>query len=191
MGLALTEQDSAPRDPRIAAAAAGDREAAHALLLELLPRVRNLVRYLARGDGEVDDIAQLVLVEITRSLANYRYEGSLHAFCDRIAVRRTLRHLRERRAERGKLQAATFELTPVASSSDKPDHYAERRRLARHLDQLPREQREVIVLHHVVGLSMPELAEELQVPFETARSRLRLGMHKLREQIEREGGEAS
>jgi RNA polymerase sigma-70 factor (ECF subfamily) len=179
----LSEHESAPRDPRIAAAAAGDREAAHALLLELVPRVRNLVRYLARGDGEVDDMAQLVLVEITRSLATYRYEGSLNAWADRITVRRALRYLRERRAERGKLLSASFELSTVVSPGERPDHYAERRRLVQCLDRLPREQREVIVLHHVVGLSMPELAEELQVPFETARSRLRLGMRKLRDEI--------
>jgi RNA polymerase sigma-70 factor (ECF subfamily) len=51
------------------------------------------------------------------------------------------------------------------------------------LDALPTEQRECIVLHHVVGLSVPELASELSIPFETARSRLRLGIAKLREEL--------
>jgi RNA polymerase sigma-70 factor (ECF subfamily) len=77
----------------------------------------------------------------------------------------------------------SFELSTVVSPGERPDPYAERRRLVQCLDRLPREHREVIVLHHVVGLSMPELAEELQVPFETARSRLRLGMRKLRDEI--------
>src|SRR5262245_38147803 len=51
-------------DTRIAAAARGDRAAAQALLTELLPRVRNLVRYLVRGDRDVDDIAQEALIAI-------------------------------------------------------------------------------------------------------------------------------
>jgi RNA polymerase sigma-70 factor (ECF subfamily) len=49
-------------DPRVAKAAGGDRECAQELLLELLPRVRNLVRYLAWGDVDVDDLAQLALI---------------------------------------------------------------------------------------------------------------------------------
>lgn len=53
------------------------------------------------------------------------------------------------------------------------------------LEERPVEQREAVVLHHVVGLSAPELAEALGVRFETARSRLRLGISKLRERAAR------
>ena len=52
-------------DARIAAAAGGDRGAAQSLCRELLPRVRNLVRYLVRGDARVDDIAQEALIGLT------------------------------------------------------------------------------------------------------------------------------
>ncbi len=38
----------------------------------------------------------------------------------------------------------------------------------------------MLVLHHVLGLSVPEIAEELSAPFETVRSRLRIGIAKLR-----------
>src|SRR5436853_381984 len=53
-------------------------------------------------------------------------------------------------------------------------------RLAQVLDGLPDAQRQALVLHHVVGMSVPELAAELGVSFDTAKSRLRLGMERLR-----------
>lgn len=170
-------------DRRVAAAVSGDRRAASALLSELLPRVRNLARYLVRGDADVDDIAQQALIEILRSLPGYRGEGSLAAWADRITSRVAIAHVRRRRAERARVDdAASPELFPV-QSGDRPDDYLERRRMARALDALPEEQRSVIVLHHVVGMSLPEVASELSIPFETARSRLRLGMAKVRDEL--------
>jgi len=172
-----------PPDPRVEAAASGDRAAAQSLLLELLPRVRNLVRYLCRGDSEVDDIAQLALCEILRSLRTYRNEGSLHGWIDRITVRVTLRRLRQRRNDEQRREASIPELRAVSAKPEQPDEHTLRRQTARYLDALPVEQREAIVLHHIVGLSVPEVSAELSIPFETARSRLRLGMEKLRDQL--------
>ncbi|HWZ93510.1 MAG TPA: sigma factor-like helix-turn-helix DNA-binding protein, partial [Polyangiaceae bacterium] len=48
------------------------------------------------------------------------------------------------------------------------------------LSVLPPEQERAVVLHHVIGLEVSEVAEHQGVPTETARSRLRLGMQKLR-----------
>ena len=45
---------------------------------------------------------------------------------------------------------------------------------------MPHEQRHALVLHHVLGLSVPEIARETEAPDETVRSRLRLGMERLR-----------
>jgi RNA polymerase sigma-70 factor (ECF subfamily) len=176
-------------DPRVARAAEGDRAAAQALLVELLPRVRNLVRYLCRGDADVDDIAQLALCEILRSLRTYRSEGSLHAWVDRITVRVTLRRLRKRRGEQQRRDAVAPDLRAIPTQPERPDEHSLRRETVRYLDALPSDQRDALVLHHVVGLSVPELASELGIPFETARSRLRLGMEKLRDQFHRGGQE--
>ena len=49
------------------AAQRGDRRAAERVLRALLPRVRNLVRYLVRGDSHVDDMAQQALIAILRN----------------------------------------------------------------------------------------------------------------------------
>ena len=170
---------SQPIDSRIAAAARGDRAATEALLTELLPRVRNLVRYLVRGDRDVDDIAQEALIAIARGLAGFRGEGALTAWADRIAARATFAYLRrERRAPGHGLDGP--DLAAVPHPGDGPDRYAERRQLVRLLDQLPDEQRHALVLHHAMGLSVPEMAESLGISAETVRSRLRLGKARLR-----------
>jgi RNA polymerase sigma-70 factor (ECF subfamily) len=96
--------------------------------------------------------------------------------------------LKQRRSDDQRREASMPELRAVSSKPEQPDEHTLRRQTARCLDALPVEQREAIVLHHVVGLSVPELATELAIPFETARSRLRLGMEKLREQLARDTG---
>jgi hypothetical protein len=56
--------------PRVRAAIGGDETATRDLLTEILPRVRNLVRYLVRGDEDVDDI--VLAVEMSLSLVDLR-----------------------------------------------------------------------------------------------------------------------
>jgi len=173
-------------DPRIARAASGDRAAAEELVRELLPRVRNLVRYVVRGDADVDDMSQLAMLAILRGLGTFRGEGSLRAWADRITVREALTFVKSRRKRDADRRDLALGAEPV-SHEDAPDAYLDRRHAVEALDTLPDEQRDIIVLHHVVGLSMPEAAQELGVPFETARSRMRLGMAKLRTLLESQG----
>lgn len=166
-------------DARIAAAVAGDRRALESFVTELLPRIRNLVRYLVRGDVDADDLAQEAMVAIVRGLPTYRGEGAVTAWADRVAVRETFARLRRARRAREQIDPGA-DLVAVPHPGEPPDAYAERRRVVRLLDELPDEQRHALVLHHVLGLSVPEIAAELGAPAETVRSRLRLGMTKLR-----------
>ncbi|MBI5501763.1 MAG: sigma-70 family RNA polymerase sigma factor [Deltaproteobacteria bacterium] len=169
-----------PRDPRVAAAARGDRAAAEALLVETLPRVRNLVRYLVRGDAVVDDLAQDALVAILQGLPTCRGEGPFTAWADRVTARTVFSQLRRGRARAARLAVVGDEIDRVRDGAVRPDDYVARRRVVTFLDEMPDEQRHAVVLHHVVGLSVPEMARELDAPAETVRSRLRLGMRRLR-----------
>jgi RNA polymerase sigma-70 factor (ECF subfamily) len=162
------------------AAAGGDRRAAEALLRELLPRVRNLVRYFVRGDAEVDDIAQESLLNILRGAGGYRGEGSVRSWADRVVVRTVFAHLRRARVAEARHVEYTPDLAPVSESA--PSFMA-RRSAVRALDAVPDEQRAVLVMHHVLGLSVKEIADETGTPFETVRSRLRLGMARLRSEL--------
>lgn len=180
----------APIDPLVVAAQAGDKKAAAELLQKLLPRLRNLVRYLVRGDRNVDDIAQEAMIAILRGLPTYRGDGSLSAWADRITARTALSCLRRERKTREREQES-FDAQSLQARSEAPDAYALRRQAVARLDVLPYEQRHALVLHHVVGLSIPEVAAQLDTPLETIRSRLRLAQTKLREIADKETSKES
>jgi RNA polymerase sigma-70 factor (ECF subfamily) len=71
-----------------------------------------------------------------------------------------------------------------------PDRYYARRQLAAELDELPNPQRDALVLHYVLGMTVPEMGTELGVPEETVRSRLRLGRQRLRARLVKEPKQA-
>ena len=159
-----------------------DRETLTTVARQLLPRVRNLIRYLVHGDQDVDDIAQEALLAILRGLSSYRGEGSLESWADRIVARVTFAWLRQRRPRR----TWSLDVEDDAADDDAtwPDEHLRRRRLVHLLDQLPHEQRYALVLHHVLGLSVAEIAIETASKAETVRTRLRLGRHRLRQLAE-------
>jgi RNA polymerase sigma-70 factor, ECF subfamily len=164
--------------PRVRAAIDGDETATRDLLTEILPRVRNLVRYLVRGDEDVDDIAQDALVAVLEDLPGYRGEGRFEAWVDRIVARLTIARIRKRRFFSKRDTQYNSDLM-LASGGAAADEYLHRREMVQMLDELPIEQRHVLVLHHALDLTVPEMAEELGVPIETVRSRLRLAKARL------------
>jgi len=155
-----------------------DRETLTTVARRLLPRVRNLIRYLVHGDQDVDDIAQEALLAVLRGLSSYRGEGSLESWADRVVARVTFAWLRKRKPQR----VLSLEVEDdAADAATLPDEYVRRRRLVHLLDELPHEQRYALVLHHVLGLSVVEIALETVTKAETVRTRLRLGRHRLRQ----------
>ncbi|HET6283169.1 MAG TPA: sigma-70 family RNA polymerase sigma factor [Polyangia bacterium] len=165
---------------QVNAAGRGDRGAAADLLDELFPRMRNLVRYLVRNDSDVEDLTQDAAMAVLRSFQGYRGEGYFERWVDRVVMRAIFGARRRRRAER------TFSAVDGGNDSFEraisvpADEYLNRRHAIRLLDLLPTGQRQVVVLHHVMEMSVPEIANELEIPFETVRSRLRLARHRLR-----------
>jgi RNA polymerase sigma-70 factor (ECF subfamily) len=135
-----------------------------------------LVRYLVRRDADVDDLAQDALVAVLQSMRTYRREGSFRAWCDRIVIRVVFAHVRRRQGDAAEVTENTAVIEPPLGHE-----FLARRRLATLLDELPLEQRQALVLHHVLEMSVPEIASEFQISVETVRSRLRIGRMRLRE----------
>lgn len=171
-----------PSAADLEAARAGDRLAAARVLAALLPRVRNLVRYLIRGDREVDDVVQEASVSLLRGLGGYRGEGLFRSWADRVVARTTFAWLGRRREQEQQVQELPNSIAAV-DSAQPLDEFLARRRVVVALDGLPFEQRHALVLHHVLEMSVPEVAQETGAPIETVRSRLRLGRARLREAL--------
>jgi RNA polymerase sigma-70 factor (ECF subfamily) len=165
------------------AAAKPDSKAIEGLFLELLPRVRNLVRYLVHGDNDVDDLTQEALLMILRGLGSYRSEGEFRSWADRVVARSVFS--RKRRHATVELNEDSFQQATLASVDEQidlaPDSYVMRRQLVTALDQLPPHQRDALVLHYSAGFTIAEVAAELVAEEETVRSRIRLGKAKLRQ----------
>jgi RNA polymerase sigma-70 factor (ECF subfamily) len=168
------------------AVAAGRAECTPELFTRLLPRVRNLVRYLVRGDRDVDDLSQDALVCIYRGLKTYRAEGSFNAWADRIVARSVFaarRKVSVLPVAQKDQDADTFGAGPNAGATPEQESYVLRRQLVTVLDRLPDAQRQAFVLHHVLGMAVGEIAAELGIPEETVRSRLRVGRGQLRAEL--------
>lgn len=162
----------------VARAQQGDADAMRELVLSWQPRVRNLVRYLVRGDEQVEDLAQQSMLTALETLPRYRGDGRIEAWLDGIVLRVTLRSMRRFRLLRSR-EIEHVDDTSRTGTSEAP-RYVDRRKLARALDDLPHKQRRAVVMHHVLGMSAREIADVERVPEETARSRLKFGMTLLR-----------
>jgi RNA polymerase sigma-70 factor (ECF subfamily) len=172
------------RDLELAeSAAAGDPAARRRLVERVLERTRRTVVYLVGADRDADDMAQIALVQILQSAHTFRGECALQFWADRIVIRTTMRELR-RRKRREQVEPEALVLGPLAPGADEQaDLKLVRARLARLLGKLTPERRTAVVLHHVQGYGIAEIAEMTGAPVNTVRDRLRVGRRQLRKRV--------
>src|SRR5690349_18942129 len=136
---------------------------------------------LTRDDGDTRDGLQEIFIKLARQpqlLAGVRDE---RGFLLRLAHNAAIDQVRRRGTrDRSRDQLAAEWAGAFASSAD-PDTQAFRQALASALGELPAEQRAVIHLKLWEGLTFEAIAEALELPLNTAASRYRYGVDKLRE----------
>ncbi len=130
--------------------------------------------------GEADDAYQAIWEKVFRALGGFDPEGSasLKGWIATIA-RRYLTDRHRRRVVRGDVVS----LDGLASSGRSTDEVVgsrmETARLEAAVAQLPSDQRFVVVEHHLHGVPLPEIAEQLGVAVGTLKSRLHRGRARL------------
>lgn len=142
----------------------GDRGAAETFVREYSPRVHRLLVYLTGRPHDADDLTQETFLKAWQSLSGFRGEAALATWLRQIAYREYLSWLRAR-----KEHVWIDEVPELPAPADQP---VERLLLAGALASLSREHREAILLHHVEGLSIKEVAAILEIPSGTVMSRL-------------------
>ncbi|HYC44080.1 MAG TPA: sigma-70 family RNA polymerase sigma factor [Burkholderiales bacterium] len=148
-----------------------------------------LFRYLlrqCRDAGAAEELFQDVWLNLVRARASYTVTAKFTTYLYRLAHNRLIDHYR-RRAPTALVSFVDDEEAPqVAAGRDiEPDVAYEARAQAKRLlalvEALPAAQREAFVLQQEAGMSIEEIAEATGVARETAKSRLRYAMAKLRE----------
>jgi RNA polymerase sigma-70 factor (ECF subfamily) len=161
----------------------GDEEAFAEIVGHYQPRLRYYARKMLYGVSDPDDVLQDIWLEVFRAIPRLQHIGAFRAWLYGIARARVARVFRRRR-----LSFESFDETDLANSCDDSQAIAAEDAESVHaaLDRLASSQREVLVLRYLEAMSTEEIAEIVQCPVGTVRSRLHYAKRSLREQLEKE-----
>ena len=138
---------------------------------------------LTRNEADTRDLLQDLFVKLARQPELLRAARDERAFLLRLAHNAAI-DLMRRRSTRAKNQEqfGTEKVSPFATSTD-PDEAAFREELSIALGELPFDQRAVVHLKLWEGLTFEQIAAALDIPPNTAASRYRYGLDKLRTRL--------
>lgn len=146
---------------------------------------RPLYRYLQRMCRQreiADDLFQEVWSKLIASRGRYEVRAQFNTFLFRIAHNCVIDHFRRSRRQPEDMDDVAEQI--AAAESERPEavlaHAQLQEDFRRALDRLPVEQRDVFVLYEESGLSLEEIGRITGVAMETAKSRLRYALGKLR-----------
>lgn len=157
---------------------------------ELVRLVRAQVRSLVGPTRDLEDLTQAALEQVVRALDGFEGRCALSTFTYRIASRVVMNHWRSlRRYLRRFVTTEDDDLPEPRSADEDPLAIVERQRAARlhhHLDRLSADQRIVVVLADLEDLPAPRIAEILECPEPTVRSRLARARAELARRLARD-----
>lgn len=160
----------------------GDREAGQTLFDR---HYAGIARYFHNktDDAAQGDLIQGTFLACTEAKARFRGEGSFRTFLFSIAHNLLCKHYRDRRTSEplDTSRTAAAELAPTASAIVAARE--EQRILLQALRTIPIDCQEVLELHYWEQLTMVEIADIVEAPVGTVKSRLQRGRRLLEEQL--------
>lgn len=159
----------------------GDKRAFDLLVMKYQHRILGLIVRFVHDTHEAQDVAQEAFVKAYRALANFRGESAFYTWLYRIAVNTAKNHLvaKGRRPPDTDLNAEDAELgeghEPLRNI-DSPERALLRDEIEQvvhqTIEQLPEELRVALTLREFDGLSYEDIAQMMQCPIGTVRSRI-------------------
>jgi len=166
-----------PTERVVSAAQRGDREALAALVSGSHPNVRRFARTLCASPEDAEDAAQEALVVLYRKIGTLRATAALASWMFRIVRNECVRRARQQRSP------AARDARTVHSAEDSALARVEFERIVAAIGALPAEQRAVLIMRDVQGMSGDATAQTLGVTRAAMKSRLHRARAVLRMEL--------
>lgn len=160
----------------------GDKRAFELLVIKYQRKLARLLSRMVRDAAEVEDISQETLIKAYRALPGFRGESAFYTWLYRIAVNTAKNYLvaRKRRAPTttsfDNEEAEGFEEAELLRETATPEAELQSKQIAQAVNQavdaLPEDLRTAITLREIEGLSYEEIAQMMDCPIGTVRSRI-------------------
>lgn len=168
----------------------GDADAFEALIAPQEKRIYALCLRMLGNREDAMDCAQDAMVRIWRAIKSYRRQASFATWCFRIATNACFDLLRKKKNRTvislDDLSAKGF--LPDADQSADPHRQAEmgerKRALGAAIAALPEDMRAALILRDMQGFAYEEVAEILQAPLGTVKSRINRARAKVRQLLQ-------
>ena len=155
----------------------------------LAPLARSAANQVLRDEAASEDVVQDVFMQLWLRPNTYDpSRGALSTYVTMLARSRALdrwrsRSAREAAVERSAAQEELFRPEAQESAAEPVIRRDNAQRVLRVVEKLPDEQRDALLLAYGRGLTAQEIAHTVDVPLGTAKSRVRLGLRKAREEL--------
>ncbi|CAM3954758.1 RNA polymerase sigma factor RpoE [Bordetella tumulicola] len=160
----------------------GDKKAFDLLVLKYQRKILRLLGRMIRDPSEIEDVAQEAFIKAYRALPQFRGESAFYTWLYRIAVN-TARNWLASAARRPSAPNAietedgeTFNETDNLTDISTPESMLASREIAETvnavIEGLPEELRTAIVLREIEGMSYEDIAQSMDCPIGTVRSRI-------------------
>ena len=169
----------------------GNEMAVRCLIERHEERVRLTIRKYVKDINQADDIFQEVFIKVINTLrkGKYNHEGKFGQWVNRIAQNLCIDSFRKKKRRPTLQPTEEFDIFDVLGSPDdnieeqtiKVQTYDKVKKL---IDQLPPEQREVVILRHYADMSFKEIAGLTRVSINTALGRMRYALINIRKMVE-------
>lgn len=159
----------------------GDKSAYDILVLRYQHKIIQLVNRYVKDHSEAQDVAQEAFIKAYRALGSFRGDSAFYTWLYRIAINTAKNYLVSRSRRNSDYQvdvqdAEALENAPQLQGLDTPEHNLLGEEIVNTIqlaiENLPEEMRVAIMLREFEGMSYEEIAEAMDCPVGTVRSRI-------------------